>query len=269
MRKHILVDHTWRTARWRRRRRTRANPGAPVSPRWPPAPQRAPDPQRPPPAAASSSHPRAPPCAYPSPAPRAPRRRPRPTPRTSTTVPAPAPHLRGTGIFHWELKAMTARARRRRPVTRRCGMGRNQGRWSSSMLQSVDAAARDGLGKENRARVEREAKVYMWCLVDLGRQFNRTVQDELGLSNVTRSLAVATIHATYRKKRPGHHREIGDYSFSCCWQSSNGHLGLVYFQIFLQNRNSSTFVCIWQILSNYGLTRLKRFVSSIPTKLCN
>jgi hypothetical protein len=29
------------------------------------------------------------------------------------------------------------------------------------MLQSVDAAARDGLGKENRARVEREAKVYM------------------------------------------------------------------------------------------------------------
>ena len=37
----------------------------------------------------------------------------------------------------------------------------------------------------------------------------------------------------------------------------------------LQNRNSSTFVCIWQILSNHELTRLKRFVSSIPTKLCN
>jgi hypothetical protein len=30
-------------------------------------------------------------------------------------------------------------------------------------------------------------------------------------------------------------------------------LGLVYFQNFLQNRNSSTFVCIWQILFNYGL----------------
>jgi len=31
----------------------------------------------------------------------------------------------------------------------------------------------------------------------------------------------------------------------------------------------STFVCIWQILFNYRVTRLKRFVSSIPTKLCN
>jgi len=37
------------------------------------------------------------------------------------------------------------------------------------------------------------------------------------------------------------------------------YLILVYFQFFLQNRNSSTFVCIWQILSNYRLiTRLKR-----------
>ena len=37
----------------------------------------------------------------------------------------------------------------------------------------------------------------------------------------------------------------------------------------LQNRYCSTFICLWQILSNYGLTRLKRFISSIPTKLCN
>jgi len=37
----------------------------------------------------------------------------------------------------------------------------------------------------------------------------------------------------------------------------------------LQNMNSNTFICIWQILSNYKLTRLKRFVLSIPTKLCN
>jgi len=46
-------------------------------------------------------------------------------------------------------------------------------------------------------------------------------------------------------------------------------LGLVYFQNILQNRNSSSFVCIWQILSNYRLTRLKKFVLSISTKLCN
>jgi len=46
--------------------------------------------------------------------------------------------------------------------------------------------------------------------------------------------------------------------------------GLVYLQFFfLQNRNSSSFVCIWQILFNYGLTRFKRIVSSISTKLCN
>jgi len=37
----------------------------------------------------------------------------------------------------------------------------------------------------------------------------------------------------------------------------------------LQNWHCSIFVCIWQKLSNYGLTRLKIFVSSISTKLCN
>ena len=42
--------------------------------------------------------------------------------------------------------------------------------------------------------------------------------------------------------------------------------GLVYFQKILQNRNSSTFVCIWQILSNYGLTRLQK-ICQIKTKL--
>jgi len=53
------------------------------------------------------------------------------------------------------------------------------------------------------------------------------------------------------------------------WNFPHIYLGLVYFQKILQNRNSSTFVCIWQILFNYGLIRLKRFISSIPTKLCN
>jgi hypothetical protein len=49
-------------------------------------------------------------------------------------------------------------------------------------------------------------------------------------------------------------------------QTGRTYLDIVYFQNFLQNRNSSIFVCIWQILSNYGLIRVKRFVSSIPTK---
>jgi len=40
-------------------------------------------------------------------------------------------------------------------------------------------------------------------------------------------------------------------------------------KFYLQNRNSSTFVCIWQILSNHVLTRLKRFISQITDKLCN
>ena len=47
------------------------------------------------------------------------------------------------------------------------------------------------------------------------------------------------------------------------------YIGLVYFPKILQNMNSTTFVCIWQILSNHVLTRLKRFVSLISTKLCN
>ena len=34
-------------------------------------------------------------------------------------------------------------------------------------------------------------------------------------------------------------------------------------------RYCSTFVCLWQILSNYGLTRIKRFVSRFPAKLCS
>jgi hypothetical protein len=38
---------------------------------------------------------------------------------------------------------------------------------------------------------------------------------------------------------------------------------------FLQNGTVALFVVIWQILSNYGLIRLKRFVSSISSKLYN
>jgi hypothetical protein len=38
---------------------------------------------------------------------------------------------------------------------------------------------------------------------------------------------------------------------------------------FLQNGYGSFFVVIWQILSNHGLIRLKRFVSSISSKLYN
>jgi len=40
-------------------------------------------------------------------------------------------------------------------------------------------------------------------------------------------------------------------------------------QKFLQNRNSNTFICIWQILSNHGLTRFKIFVLQITDKPCN
>jgi hypothetical protein len=38
---------------------------------------------------------------------------------------------------------------------------------------------------------------------------------------------------------------------------------------FLQNGTIAFFVVIWQILFNHGLIRLKRFVSSISSKLCN
>jgi hypothetical protein len=38
---------------------------------------------------------------------------------------------------------------------------------------------------------------------------------------------------------------------------------------FLQNGHRIFFVVIWQILSNHGIIRLKRFVSSILSKLCN
>jgi hypothetical protein len=37
----------------------------------------------------------------------------------------------------------------------------------------------------------------------------------------------------------------------------------------LQNDIVTLFVVIWQILSNHDLIRLKRFVSSISSKLCN
>jgi hypothetical protein len=40
-------------------------------------------------------------------------------------------------------------------------------------------------------------------------------------------------------------------------------------QIFLQNSTVAIFVVIWQILFNHGLIRLKSFVSSISSKLCN
>ena len=53
------------------------------------------------------------------------------------------------------------------------------------------------------------------------------------------------------------------------WKLAITYQGLVYFQKILQNMNNSTFVCIWQILSNHRLTRLKRFVSQITRKLYN
>jgi hypothetical protein len=46
-------------------------------------------------------------------------------------------------------------------------------------------------------------------------------------------------------------------------------LGLVQLQIFLQNDHVARFVVIWQLVSNHGLIRLKRFISSISSKLCN
>jgi hypothetical protein len=36
-----------------------------------------------------------------------------------------------------------------------------------------------------------------------------------------------------------------------------------------QNDTVAIFVVIWQIVSNYGLIRLKRFILSISSKLCN
>jgi hypothetical protein len=38
---------------------------------------------------------------------------------------------------------------------------------------------------------------------------------------------------------------------------------------FLAKCNCSTFVVSWELVSNHGLIRLKRFVSSISSKLCN
>jgi hypothetical protein len=39
--------------------------------------------------------------------------------------------------------------------------------------------------------------------------------------------------------------------------------------IFLQNDTVANVVVIWQLVSNHGLTRLKKFVSSISSKLYN
>jgi hypothetical protein len=47
------------------------------------------------------------------------------------------------------------------------------------------------------------------------------------------------------------------------------HVGPVRLPKFLAKRYCSVFVVIWQILFNHGLIRLKRFVSSISSKLCN
>jgi hypothetical protein len=38
---------------------------------------------------------------------------------------------------------------------------------------------------------------------------------------------------------------------------------------FFNSKYCSTFVCIWQLVSNYGLIRLKRFISWFTTKLYN
>jgi hypothetical protein len=40
-------------------------------------------------------------------------------------------------------------------------------------------------------------------------------------------------------------------------------------QKILQNDTVTSFVVIWQLVSNHGVIRLKRFVSSISSKLCN
>jgi hypothetical protein len=53
------------------------------------------------------------------------------------------------------------------------------------------------------------------------------------------------------------------------WWNSIRWLGLVQLQIFLQNDPVARFVVIRQLVSNHGLIRLKRFVSSISSKLCN
>jgi len=54
-----------------------------------------------------------------------------------------------------------------------------------------------------------------------------------------------------------------------CIAHSSDHSSSVGAKFFCKNKNNTIFVCIWQILSNYVLTRLKRSISSIPTKMCN
>ena len=44
--------------------------------------------------------------------------------------------------------------------------------------------------------------------------------------------------------------------------------GPVYFVKFFRFCNRSTFVCIWQLLSNYELIRFESFVSRFLTQLC-
>jgi len=45
-------------------------------------------------------------------------------------------------------------------------------------------------------------------------------------------------------------------------------LGLVQFAKNVEKRHCSTFVFIWQTLSNYRVTRLKRFISRFTDELC-
>jgi hypothetical protein len=63
--------------------------------------------------------------------------------------------------------------------------------------------------------------------------------------------------------------QFREWSRRCNLYSRIMILGTVWMPKFLSKCYCSVFVVIWQILSNHGLIRLKRFVSSISSKLCN
>jgi hypothetical protein len=59
------------------------------------------------------------------------------------------------------------------------------------------------------------------------------------------------------------------WRFNCLTNLTEWNLGCFHFAKSSWKVTVASFVVIWQNLSNYGLTRLKRFVPIFTDKLCN
>ena len=77
---------------------------------------------------------------------------------------------------------------------------------------------------------------------------------------ISKKKKVCTYSFTHGSYRCDHH---------ACIYSSYTEYGCIYLVNFFGFGYYITFVCIWQLVSNYRLIRLKRFISSFTTKLCN